>query len=69
MLMDEEVESKGDVEFLIIEPLFECETGTVVDVEFGLCPLEENTHLLVQIVEGLDEFQVSLCRYLIELLL
>ena len=56
MLMDEEVESKGDVEFLIIEPLFECETGTVVDVEFGLCPLEENTHLLVQIVEGLDEF-------------
>ena len=56
MLMDEEVESKRDVEFLIIEPLLECETGTVVDVEFGLCPLEENTYLLVQIVEGLDEF-------------
>ena len=67
--MYEEVESKGDVEFLIIEPLLECEAGTIVDVKLGLCPLKDSPDLFMQVVEGLDEFHVYLSRYLIELIL
>jgi len=59
MLIDEQVQTKWNVELLIVDPFFKGKARSVVNVEFRLCGFEEGTNLLIKTIKRLNEIDVS----------
>jgi hypothetical protein len=61
--IEEEVQSHGDVEFLIVDPFLKGEHRSVVNFESTLGVLQQSCHLMVQLAEGSEKRSVLVDGY------